>query len=170
MSALPQPEGTEAAWQAALSRLDELLEAAVGVVRRAGGDEEWPDLFRGLQIRPADVARILRNPPGVPAFGKGDLEGGAALADSVPRLAWLGRAFALTAFDLNVVLLAIAPEIDLRYERLYAYLQDDVTRKRPAVALALDLFVRDRDSRLALRSRFAPDAPLVRHGLIHLIP
>ncbi len=170
MSALPQPEGTEAGWLAALSRLDEVLEAAVGLMRKAGGDEEWPDLFRGLQIRPADVARILRDPPGVPAFGRGDREGGAALADSVPRLAWLGRTFALTAFDLNIVLLAIAPEIDLRYERLYAYLQDDVTRKRPAVALALDLFVRERDCRLALRSRFAPDAPLVRHGLLHLIP
>ena len=29
---------------------------------------------------------------------------------------------------------ALAPEIDLRYERLYAYLQDDVTRRRPTGA------------------------------------
>ena len=34
-------------------------------------------------------------------------------------------------------MLAVAPEVDLKYERVYAYLQDDVNRRRPSVALAL---------------------------------
>ena len=36
-------------------------------------------------------------------------------------------------------MIALAPEIDLRYERLYAYLHDDVSRRHPSVDLALNL-------------------------------
>ena len=42
-------------------------------------------------------------------------------------------------FEMDVLLVAFAVEVDLRYERLYAWLQDDATRRRPSVALALDL-------------------------------
>ena len=45
-------------------------------------------------------------------------------------------AIAVTEYAL---LIALAPEIDPRYERLYAYLQDDVTRKRPSIDLTLNL-------------------------------
>jgi hypothetical protein len=45
----------------------------------------------------------------------------------------------LSAFDVDLILLALAPKLDLRYERLYAYLQDDVTRTWPSVDLALNL-------------------------------
>ena len=31
-------------------------------------------------------------------------------------------AYDLSQFDLDVLLIALAPELDLRYERLYAYL------------------------------------------------
>ena len=68
------------------------------------------------------------------------------------------------------MLIALAPELDLRYERLYAYLQDDVTRKRPSVDLALNLLCPSAAVKLARRMHFAPDAPLIRHGLLHLIP
>jgi DNA polymerase III delta prime subunit len=156
---------------AALSRLDAMLAVAVRQMHANNGPEEAPDFLRGLQIRASDVARVLRTAPGVPVFREAaDGNGVPPLAAGVPRLDWLGRAFALNAFDLNVVLLALAPEIDLRYERLYAYLQDDITRKRPIVELALHLFAPDAESKLALRRQFAADAPLLRYGLIHLIP
>ena len=67
-------------------------------------------------------------------------------------------------------MIALAPELDLRYERLYAYLQDDVTRKRPSVDLALNLLCPSAAVKLARRVHFAPDAPLIRHNLLHLIP
>lgn len=156
---------------AALLRLDAVLKLAVAQMRAASGPEDLPDFFRGLQIRASDVARALRTAPGAPAFAPApDQNGIPGLAAGVPRLDRLSQSCGLTAFDLNVVLLALAPEIDLRYERLYAYLQDDVTRKRPTVELALHLFAPDTASKLALRARFAADAPLLRHGLIHLIP
>src|SRR5262249_2066998 len=61
-----------------------------------------------------------------------------------------------------------APELDLRYERLYGYLQDDVTARRPRVSLALDLLCASPAEKIERRDRFAPDAPLRRERLVEL--
>ena len=53
---------------------------------------------------------------------------------------------------------------------MYAYLQDDVSRKRPTVDLALNLLCPSAEARPARRAHFAPDAPLIRAGLLHLVP
>jgi hypothetical protein len=96
-------------------------------------------------------------------------------ADDLPALALegtalgtLARAYSLAPFDLDVLLLALGPEIDLRYERVYAYLQDDATRKRPTVNLALELLCGGVDV-LAARTRFAPSAPLLQHRVIEWV-
>ncbi|UCH97704.1 MAG: hypothetical protein JSV88_12875, partial [Candidatus Aminicenantes bacterium] len=39
----------------------------------------------------------------------------------------LAGIFQLTPFELDIVLICLAPELDIKYEKLYAYLQDDVT-------------------------------------------
>ena len=54
------------------------------------------------------------------------------------QLVRLGQIFALTEFDLDVVLLCLATELDRGYERLYGYLHDDVTRRRRTADLALE--------------------------------
>jgi hypothetical protein len=48
-------------------------------------------------------------------------------------LAALAEMYDLSGFDLDVMIIALAPELDLRYERVYAYLQDDVTRRHPSM-------------------------------------
>jgi SpoVK/Ycf46/Vps4 family AAA+-type ATPase len=83
----------------------------------------------------------------------------------LPRLAAL---FDLSELDVDVVLLCLAPELDRRYERLFAYLHDDVTRPLPTVELALHLLCPDLATRVAARGRFAASAPLVRHELVRL--
>ena len=55
------------------------------------------------------------------------------------RLDRLARLFGLSTLDIDILLICLAPELDNRYERLYAYLQDDVTRKRPSVDLVFNL-------------------------------
>lgn len=80
----------------------------------------------------------------------------------------LARLYDLSPFERNVLLLALAPELDRRYERCYAYIQDDVTRKRPAVDLALQLLCSTPHERLRARATFMPEAPLLRHHLIQL--
>ena len=80
----------------------------------------------------------------------------------------LRAACGLSDFDLDVIRLALAPEIDARYERIYAFLQDDVARKRPTVDLALNLFCASAEEKLNGRSSFLADAPLVRSALVRI--
>lgn len=75
-----------------------------------------------------------------------------------------------SSFDIDLPLIALAPELDRRYKRLYAYLQDDVRNRYPLIDLALNLLCHDAAERIERRVHFAPDAPLIRHGLLHLIP
>jgi Winged helix domain, variant/ATPase family associated with various cellular activities (AAA) len=153
----------------ALQRLDALLARAVTAAEAAYGTTVGADPYRGLYIGPDDVARLLARPPGAPLLADGaDTDGEPVPADS--PLALLQRRFVLSAFEIDVVLIALAPEIDLRYERLYAYLQDDVTRRRPGVELVLNLLCPTPEAKLAARGAFAPGAPLVREGIVAVVP
>jgi hypothetical protein len=84
------------------------------------------------------------------------------------RLVTLSWMFGLDVFDIDVVLACLAPELDRRYERIYAYLHDDVTRSRPTIGLLLDLFCPDLQAKVAARTRFGATAPLMRHQLLRL--
>jgi len=57
----------------------------------------------------------------------------------VLRLYEVSRLFHLSPFDIDTLLICILPELDLKYQKLYAYLQDDVTKKSPTVDLVLHL-------------------------------
>ena len=151
----------------ALRYLDTTLARAVDRAQAAFNAGGAVDRFRGLYISDEHVERMLRQSPGESIF--------SAPTDSVidtlapdARLTWLAEVFALDSFDTSVVLLALAPEIDLRYERLYAYLQDDVTRRKPTVDLALSLFCDLPHERALARSHFTFDAPLLRRRVISL--
>jgi winged helix domain-containing protein/ATPase family protein associated with various cellular activities (AAA) len=76
--------------------------------------------------------------------------------------------FDLSTMDRNILLVACAPDLEPRFETLYAYVQDDVTRRRPTIGLALKLLCSDSAERWSLRSRFEAAAPLVRHGLVQV--
>ncbi len=75
----------------------------------------------------------------------------------------------ISGFDLDVLLIALAPELDLKYERLFGFLQDDVTRKRPTVDLALHLLCESAEERLIRRAHFSPEAPLFALHLVRLV-
>jgi SpoVK/Ycf46/Vps4 family AAA+-type ATPase len=95
----------------------------------------------------------------------------ANAAGSPPALEILARLFHLDDFDREVLVLCLAPELDPAFERLYAYVQDDATRKFPTAHLALDLFGHeyfgdDRNVWSEGWKRFVPEAPLTRSRLI----
>jgi hypothetical protein len=140
-----------------LERLDERLACALD----AAGAEPLAR-FRGLYLTAGDVRREMAAPPGAPRLWSVAARGGEGERGS-GRLA---LAFGLDGFDLDVLLLALAPEVDARYGRCYAYLQDDVTRRRPTVALALDLLCSTAAERLARRRRFEAGAPLRANGVL----
>ncbi|MFA4902816.1 MAG: AAA family ATPase [Desulfobaccales bacterium] len=157
-----------------LRRLDCLIQRAVVAAEAAYGPGAFADFYRGLYITQEEVAQLLEREPGASVLQTHDNENSIllceAFTDPNSRLGWLARAFGLSPFDLDLILIALAPELDLRYERLYAYLQDDVTRKRPTVDLALNLLCTQREEKLARRSFFESGAPLLHHGLLRLLP
>lgn len=62
-----------------------------------------------------------------------------ALTDpDMPYLRAVNR-LGLNEMEEKCLRLALAPEIDQKYEKLYAYLQDDVTRHRPGMLLCAEL-------------------------------
>ena len=155
-----------------LSHLDRRLARAVAVSQQQYGPEATADPFRGMHVSQSEVERLLTRQGGLPLFGTEEDRAEEPLGGHVhnhAQLAWIERAFGLSPFDREVLLIALAPELDLRYERLYAFLQDDISRKRPSVDLILNLLCSSGEDKIRRRGHFSPEAPLIRHGVIHLV-
>jgi len=169
-----------------LERIDLLIEAQVRRARQLHKDNDLP----GLCISEREVDAILVQPIGLPPWASTPPVGAdadvaaalhrlasvvgsrerASLNAGIPlRLVRLAERFRLDEFELDTVLLCLAAELDLRYEKLYAYLQDDVTRKRPSVDLALNLLSRSFSEKLSARPKFSSSSRLVKHQLISLV-
>jgi len=134
--------------------------------------EPDPNGFPGLTITKSELARLLEREPGETAFTGDDVLFDGPLLDpsdnANSELMWLAREYELSTFDLDVILLALATELDLSYERVFGYLQDDITSKRPTVDLTLNLLCPStRDRQIGL-THFLPDGPLIRHELLQL--
>ena len=84
------------------------------------------------------------------------------------RLAALQSMFFLSPADVDILLLAIAPELEPRYETIFGYLQNDATRTRPTVDLALNLLAGNREQKIGARASFSSAAPLLHFRLIGL--
>ncbi len=85
------------------------------------------------------------------------------------RLHSLSELFSLTPFERDVLLIGLAPELDGRFAKLYAYLQNDMTKKQPAVGMLLELFCASLEEKLEAREYFSPSAPLLGNRLISLV-
>ena len=156
----------------------ELIEARVraAVARRRATDPETDDRFRGLYISQGHVDRLLaeKSVPAAPDAGaaraREEIEAAADAAErdgADLRLRRLARNFRLDEIDIELVLIAMAPDVDARFERLYGYLQDDVSRRRASVGLGLELCGLPSSSAYA-RSRLAAGAPLVDEYLVQV--
>ncbi|HEV8483544.1 MAG TPA: AAA family ATPase [Blastocatellia bacterium] len=84
---------------------------------------------------------------------------------SLPRLSQL---FNLTRFEEQSLLICLAIELDRKYEKLYGYLQDDVTRKSPSVDLVLSLVCHTTEEAVEARLAFDQHAPLLKHRLLQM--
>lgn len=146
------------------------------VERRRAADPDPDDRFRGLYIPDTMVDQLLAGarplfPTGIPAGALRAAEELEAAADALEasgvriRLRRLARSFGLALLDVELLLVALAPDLDPRFERLYAYLQDDVSRRRAGVGLALELATGVHGTTPA-RSRLGPASPLVAGGLL----
>ncbi len=153
-----------------LNWVDERIRCALAAGQGVYGTESANDSFRGLYITPRDVDRLLAQPPSRPLFGH---SGSQTFPEHLPLpsgFSRLAKACRLSSFDIAVVFIASAPEFDLRYEKLYAYLQDNVSERRPTVDLALNLLCVTVQDKLERREHFSSTAPLLHHNLLRLIP
>jgi ATP-dependent 26S proteasome regulatory subunit len=80
----------------------------------------------------------------------------------------LAALFNLSAEAVEVLLLLLAVEVDNRFARVYAYLQDDVARRWLSPGLALRLLPGALPDHPTLRSLFTSASPLLQHRLMHL--
>ncbi|GHB59652.1 ATPase [Streptomyces cirratus] len=142
-----------------LRLVEERVRQAVALRRAVDPDPDDP--YRGQYLTPEAVARILD--PGHQADLPPLDPDGPPLGSPLDVLA---RRFALAPLDVDLLLIALAPDLDARFERLYGYLNDDLTRRRPTVGLALELC--GRTGTAAARFRLAPTAPLVAGGLLEV--
>jgi AAA+ superfamily predicted ATPase len=185
MAALPFSNSHEQLL-AALAYVDLRVRWAVLRARAHGLNPD--DEFRGLYISETQVDALLEYDLGHslwPASNgqKAELaQWPAILADA--RRRWQARtaaslaagcelrldnlvtAFELTPLEIDAFLITLAPELDPRYERLFAYLQDDVTKKRPAVDLVLNLLTDSFQEKLRLRRLFYDDGRLLQSRLL----
>ena len=84
-------------------------------------------------------------------------------------LVQLTRTFGLSSFEVQTLVICLAPELQRKYDRLYAYLQDDITRKKPSVDLVLTLLCPTPAERWREKARFSAQAPLFRAGMIRSV-
>ena len=176
---------------AEMKRLDLMLRRAVLVARRTRSTDV-PDEFRGLVISDEHVDRMLDSVDFLgdhwkmddtvrPAADEIDKElerrqdeirarmEASAKAGERLALPQLASTCGLSPAEVDVILIALAPELEPRYETLYAYLQNDVTRKRPSLDLALNLICRTEQEKIQARELFSPEGPLLHFALVLLV-
>jgi len=133
------------------------------------------DLLQGLVLTEQEVIDILTKPLSseTPRIGESYPQLQQLLnshhedASKSASLVQLSNLFQLDCAEELCLMLCLAPEIDARYSRVFAFLQDDVTRKQPCIELALRLFSPDDENAVLKRTMFSPGSPLFRNRLIN---
>jgi hypothetical protein len=131
--------------------LEGRLQGAVQSAVAAGNDPD--DSLRGLYISDEQALALASEPGPTPPAVR--------LEEAAARLG-------LDALDSSVLALCAAPELHPRYGRLYAYLQDDVTRRLATPRLAADLLSGEGVQRTDVLGCFEPGGPLSRGGAIRM--
>jgi hypothetical protein len=172
--------------KAVLAWLDVLLERQVAHWQLSG--QNPTDRFRGLYVTDAEALKLIQRGVGS-HWGSGaaltaedeqrlkeaeqvaeerikTIEKEAETKDILLRLRVLADIFGLDDFDWWAFIICLAPALDLRYERIYGYLQDDVTRLQASVDLIFNLLLSEGIDRLDYLNHFSSAAPLRKFRLL----
>lgn len=112
--------------------------------------------FKGLVVSRDEVSRLLLGEADFPSSSEemGPTPGELARAEShiAQRAAvsldrdvflspvYLKLVFELSDFEYSTLLLSLACELDMKFEKIFGYIQDNITLKYPTIALAIRLF------------------------------
>lgn len=159
-----------------LQRLDQLLHREI--LRMRARYQLSLDEFRGLYVSDEQVNQLVKDAVHyeAPSSAIDQLTEKADLLDAdAKRNTGSGRwhklvqEFLLSPIERNVLLLAVAADIDLKYETLFAYLNNDITRKWPTFDLALRVGACSAEERSHLRRCLGREAKLFSSGLVQQI-
>lgn len=158
------------------ARLDLMIRMHLIQQQAPAADDPSLDPFRGLVVSEQEVQRLLDEPDssweGDPEWQTAQrelvalerviaerVEVSQAASVSLPLLDLCAR-FALTELERQCLLVCLAVEADRKYEKLFAFLHDDVTMKQPTVDLVFKLLRLSPDESLRARAAFAPGGRL----------
>ena len=174
--------------QLELQRIDLRVQLEMRRMQQAGQDID--DTLRGLRVTDADANALMARPFATPwgrtpqaglnqqdtrQFAKAEQGIAKDIAQLIKqansagqhlRLLHLAEVFGLSQFALDAFLICLAPALDLRYERIFGYLHDDLTQKQATLSLILDLLCEPGTGRLRWLSQLDADSPLLRHLLL----
>ncbi|RAV20502.1 ATP-binding protein [Paenibacillus contaminans] len=183
-SGIPERQGYAGGWEHLadeLKRVDLLIRLAWG--RQNGGERDRAmDPFRGLVITEDEVAGLLQAEGG----RTGRVEANEAdkqlelrlaiLDETIERkigisaragvylpLPYLAEMFDLSGLEAQAIVFCLAVELDRKYEKLFGFLQDDVTCRFPTIDLIFKLLDLTEEQKLDSRSLFSPKRPLMRY-------
>lgn len=175
-----------------LARLDLLIRRHLDARRPESSGQ--PEQFPGLFVSEAEVDRLLLTAQEATARAHGEVppeEPGSdrhatarfveltrsiraraartAGSDVALRLVSLAATFELSAHEFDALLLALAPDVDPKYEKVYGYLRDDITKTRPTTELIARILSGSDSDRLAAMEVCSPRSTLVVERLIHVV-
>jgi AAA+ superfamily predicted ATPase len=167
-----------------LKRIDILIHNRIVRLREERRDNT-PDEYRGLFVSEEEINGILSKSREKSTLKARRLETeistncikefqkkiSTKISNSIEEriylsLFYLGYFFQLTSFEVDCLLLCLAIELDLKYERLYAYIHNDVTKKSPTVDLILQLLCSTPEERNQARVFFSRNSTLFKYNLI----
>jgi hypothetical protein len=159
---------SEPARDAVFAAATRWIDAAIRryLARRTRSDGDIP----GLTVSPATIERDLAAGPQTDEPALEDAVESAARAfeqaldqmHSSSSLATLGRELRLSRIEMQMLLLGFAPELDQKYQRIFGYLQDDMSRRSASFGLACALL----GDCVSIRGRLAANNTLGRWRLL----
>ena len=166
-----------------LRLLDHLAARLIEADTNDGGtlSSEARMLGLGPYVTPADARRLVSDParnsaePPAPLAAK---RSGRSVRERIEAsvgniflpVEWLRAVFDLGDFSWKIVLACVAPYLDERYRRLYAYLHNDVSRTSASIGLLQRLLCESFEERLALRRVLENHSAFRDWGLVRFDP
>jgi hypothetical protein len=167
-----------------IQAINRALRAAVENQRLLAARLSRPDLASlcvtpehvDLLFEQVDVSQSGSVLPGSPACMTAEEESteaelrsrSAALGIALP-LDQLARRLSLTPFEQEALLIVAAPELDRTYERIYAFVLDDLNRRFPSIDLLISLTATSVEERMERRHALSAMGTLRRFGVFQTV-
>ena len=164
-----------------LVRLDQLLRMAVARFRTETGSQHDP-AAQQLYIHDREIDRLLEGPKNTPCMPKDEVDALAGIEVTIRArveaaascriflgLQSLVSLYGLTPLERDIVLICLAPELDPKYRRIYAYLQDDITLQHPAADFMTKLLCTGEFDHWNARPVFSRHSRLLKADILQVV-